>query len=162
MTENYLSFLDPDKSVCFTGHRIVKKNLDEKEIENTIKELIYEGYENFYDGMAMGFDLLCYKILLKLKEEKFPFIKIIACVPCLTQNLKFPEKTKKIYDDYLKKADYSVIISDEYTEYCMKERDRYMVDNCAVCVSYLYKSTGGTYYTTSYAVSKNRKVIYIK
>ena len=71
MTENYLSFLDPDKSVCFTGHRIVKKNLDEKEIENTIKELIYEGYENFYDGMAMGFDLLCYKILLKLKEEKF-------------------------------------------------------------------------------------------
>ncbi len=155
-------YLDPDKSVCFTGHRIVKRDLEEKDIEKVIKELINEGYENFLNGMAMGFDLLCFKILLKLKEEKFPFIKLVACIPCLNQNLKYPAKIKRLYEEYLEKADYTVIISDVYTEYCMKERDRFMVDSSAVCISYLYKSTGGTYYTTSYAVEKERKVVYIK
>lgn len=161
MIFNDLGYLDPDKSVCFTGHRVLKKDFEESEVEKIVIKLINEGYEFFYNGMAMGFDLTCFKILLKLKK-KYTFIKIIACVPCMNQSDTFNKKSKEKYKEYLKQADYTVIFSDKYNDFCMKERDRFMVDNCAVCISYLYKSVGGAYYTTSYAVSKERRIEYLK
>ena len=54
------------------------------------------------------------------------------------------------------------MVCPEYTDECMKERDRFMVDNSSVCISYLYKSTGGAYYTTKYAVEKEIEIIYVK
>ncbi|MBQ9481150.1 MAG: DUF1273 family protein [Clostridia bacterium] len=150
-----------EKAVCFTGHRVIKRDFDRKILKDTIENLIKEGYEVFLCGMALGFDTLCFKALNGLKN-KYPHIKTVACVPCANQSETFGEKNKKVYENLLRSADEVVILYPEYNDYCMKERDRYMVDNSSVCVSYIYRSSGGTYYTTKYAVEKGKKIIYIK
>ena len=152
---------DIEKAVCFTGHRELKEDLNISVLDETIENLIARRFEVFLCGMAVGFDLLCFERVLLLKE-KYEDIKILACVPCPLQVSKYGEKEKERYYDLLKKADEVILISPQFTPYCMKERDRFMVDNSSVCVSYLYKSTGGTYYTTRYAKEKGKEIIYIK
>ena len=152
---------DIEEAVCFTGHRALKEDINISVIDETIENLIARKFRVFLCGMAVGFDLLCFERVLILKE-KYEDIKILACVPCPMQNLKYGEKEKIKYYDLLKKADEVILISPYFTPYCMKERDRFMVDNSSVCVSYLYKSSGGTYYTTRYAVEKGKEIIYIK
>ena len=152
---------DMERAVCFTGHRALKDDFNISVLDETIENLIARKFNVFLCGMAVGFDMLCFERVLFLKE-KYEDIKIIACVPCPLQNLKFGEKEKTRYYELLKKADETILIAPYFTPYCMKERDRFMVDNSSVCVSYLYKSYGGTYYTTRYALEKGREIIYVK
>ena len=152
---------DIDITACFTGHRIVKRDFNYKRIDEAIEDLYESGYRIFLNGMALGFDTLCFKRLMVLRKV-YSDIKIIACVPCNDQAELFSERDKKIYADMLEKADDKIVISESYTETCMKERDRFMVDNSSVCVSYVYKSLGGAYYTTKYAVENNKEIIYLK
>ena len=152
---------DRNITACFTGHRVVRKDFDIKQVDEAIIKLIEKGYVYFLNGMAIGFDMLSFKRLLKIKNE-YPEIKIIACIPCVSQSEKYPSALKKEYKKLLEYADEKVYVSQEYTEHCMKERDRYMVDNSSVCMSYLYKSTGGAYYTTKYALEKDLDIIYFK
>lgn len=150
-----------EQCACFTGHRIVKKGFNYKQVDKVIEELYERGIRIFFNGMALGFDTLCFK-RLKVMRKVYPDIKIVACVPCLNQSELFMERDKKIYADLLSCADDKIVISEEYNESCMKERDRFMVDNSSVCVSYIYKSLGGAYYTTKYAVEKKIEIIYLK
>lgn len=150
-----------EECACFTGHRVVKRGFSYKQIDNAIEELYERGFKVYLNGMALGFDTLCFKRLIVMRKV-YPDIKIIACVPCLNQAELFRERDKKIYDDLLSKADEKIVISEEYNDACMKERDRFMVDNSSVCVSYIYKSQGGAYYTTKYAVEKKLEIIYLK
>lgn len=149
------------KSVCFTGHRIIKKDFNRDDLKKVVEELIEGGYNRFLCGMALGFDMLAFEVVKDIKNE-YEGISIIACVPCRDQAKRYPRAEKNRYERLLKSADEVIVLKEEYDEYCMKERDRYMVDNSSVCVSYLYKSTGGAYYTTRYAVEKDREIIYVK
>lgn len=153
--------LKKEECACFTGHRVLKKDLDVLALDVEIIKLLERGYKNFLCGMAMGFDMLCFKRLLKLKN-KYPDTKIIACVPCKDQPKKFPAEIKKEYFYLLEEADEIVYITETYTDTCMKERDRFMVDNSSVCISYIYKSVGGAYYTTKYALENEKEVIFVK
>jgi uncharacterized phage-like protein YoqJ len=150
-----------EECACFTGHRIVKNDFNPREVERAVEELLGRGIHVFLNGMALGFDTLCFNVLLDMKN-RYPEIKIVSCVPCPDQSKKFPFKSKREYLRLLKKADEVILVCPEYTDECMKERDRFMVDNSSVCISYLYKSTGGAYYTTKYAVEKEIEIIYVK
>jgi len=150
-----------EECACFTGHRIVKNDVCLDQIDGIIETLLNRGVHVFLNGMALGFDTLCFKRLLVLKNL-YPEIKIVACIPCLDQDIKFPKKNKIEYKKLLEYADEKIVISKEYNDYCMKERDRFMVDNSCVCISYLYKSLGGAYYTTKYAIENGLEVFYIK
>ena len=152
---------DIEKAVCFTGHRVIKNDFDYGFLENAVENLIEEGYCTFLIGMAIGFDMLCFSLLLKLKQ-KYNHIKIIACVPCKDQAVSYGREKRTEYEKFLSVADEVITLYPSYNEFCMKERNRYMVDNSSVCVTYLYRMSGGTYYTTSYAFFKNKKIIYIK
>ena len=152
---------DVKKPVCFTGHRIIKESLDKEALKNVIEKLINDGYCVFLCGMAVGFDMLCFSLVLELKE-KYGYIKIIACVPYSGQADNYGRKKKAEYEKYISVSDEVVTLYEKYNEACMKERNRYMVDNSSVCVSYLFRTGSGTYYTTRYAVEKGKTVIYIK
>ena len=41
----------------------------------------------------------------------------------------------------------------------MHKRNRHLVDNSSVCVSYMTKNTGGTAYTVGYAIKNHVQVI---
>ena len=146
------------KAVALTGHRKLKENFDYFLLEDKLKSLIDAGYTKFYCGMAMGFDLTCAGLLLRLK--KFYKIELIACVPCENQEEKYSYYDKLLYYDYLQKFDEVKYIEKNFTKSCMFKRNRYLVDNSDLVFAYLYKQKGGTYYTVEYAKKREKKIEY--
>ena len=62
---------EKNKSVCFTGHRKIRKKdtLLEYNLYKNIENLIMKGFIYFYAGGAKGFDALASKAVIKLKEK---------------------------------------------------------------------------------------------
>lgn len=149
-------FLNPAKTCAVTGHRVVEKNFNRKELKDVFIKLIDNGFDTFLIGMALGFDTLCFNLLYELKSEYE--IKLVACIPCEKQDLKYNYIQKQEYEEMLKKTDEKVYICKEYNATCMKKRNEYMVNNSSVIIAYLRRNYGGTFYTVNYA-EKNQKVI---
>lgn len=150
-----------ERTVCFTGHRSLGPDFDARQLAETVGRLMDEGYDTFLDGMAIGFDLAAFETVLEERKKRPDLdVKIVACVPCLTQDVKFGTEDKARYRRLLEVADIRHVLHENYVYGCMDERNRLMVDNAALCVSYLNKCSGGTYYTTRYAISKDVRVIY--
>lgn len=145
------------KSCAFTGHRDLV-NLDVNLLDSVVKNLIISGCKRFLCGMAVGFDLAAAESVIALKK-KYPEIELVACVPCEGQSLFYSHTDKKRYERILKNCSEISVLSENYYEGCMLARDRYMVDNCDVVVSYLRKKSGGTFYTVNYAKSHGKKII---
>lgn len=150
---------DINSTCCFTGHRVLRKDFDITALEEAVNEAINGGYKTFLTGMANGFDRVCASVLTNLKNEKN--VEIIACVPCRDQDKFFTQKQKEEYDYFLKNADEVIYLSDEYYNGCMQVRNRYMVDNSSLVIAYSKTNFGGTFYTVSYAIKNNKKLVYI-
>lgn len=137
-------------SACvFTGHRRLEADFSARKLKKEIKKMMSAGVAVFYNGMAMGFDLIAAEQVLELKK-KFPSVKLIACVPCYGQEKYFSEEDKRRYAAILKKADETIILSDHYYNGCMQNRDRYMADRADVMIAYCKKEEGGAAYTVKY------------
>lgn len=151
------------RTVCFTGHReipLLKSTAIKKRLRETLEDLIERGYCYFGAGGALGFDTLAAQIVLELRE-KYPNIKLILVLPCLSQADRWSEVDKKVYEEIKLCSDKVVYTSNEYTRGCMHKRNRHLVDNSSVCVCYLTEENGGTVYTVKYAKEKGLEVINI-
>lgn len=146
------------KSCALTGHRKLEENFDINRLYDALEDLIKNGVEEFYCGMAIGFDLTSLKCLVDLKKKYK--IKIIACIPFDGQEKKFKIEEQKEYHLLLTWCDEKKIISDHYSAGSFLKRNRYMVDRADVVLAYVRKETGGTAYTVDYA-KKNNKEIYM-
>jgi len=69
------------------------------------------------------------------------------------------ENDVKVFNNILKKANKVVYVEKNYTPECMFKRNRHLVDNSSLCISYLTKNTGGTAYTVKYAKENGVEVI---
>ena len=136
------------KTCVFTGHRELDKDFSLRKLKKEIKNLIEKGVDTFLNGVAMGFDLLSAETVLSLKK-KYPFIKLVACIPCYNQEKYYTETDKKRYINVLKSADETVYVSENYYKGCMLKRDKYMVERADVMITYLRKSVGGTAFTVN-------------
>lgn len=145
-------------TAAFSGHRNLKDTgFDSGLLERVIRELINNGTKTFLCGMAVGFDLSAAETVLSYKEKEE--IKLIACLPCPNQSERYSSANKLLYEKILNSCDEVVTVCPEYTNGCMFERDRYMVDNSDLIVSFLRKEKGGTFYTVNYARRQNKKII---
>lgn len=152
--------IEDKKITCsFSGHRILPKEFNTEELKKAVDNAIKDGFSQFLVGMAIGFDTLCVKELIKIKEKSD--IKIVACVPCLDQAEYFNSKQKKEYFSLLKKADEVICLNENYFDGCMQQRNEFMVDNSSRLICYLKAGYGGTYSTVKYAVEKGLDIIYI-
>lgn len=145
-----------EKTCCLTGHRRIPLESFEKisqRLETTLIQLIEKGYLYFGTGGALGFDTLAAKMILELKA-KYPQIRLILVLPCLSQSDRWSDENKAMYEDIKKHADKVVYTSKEYSRGCMHKRNRHLVDNSSSCICYLTKETGGTSYTVNYAKEK--------
>ena len=79
--------LNPAKSVALTGHRKVDLSLDIENLKSVFLGLIDKGFENFFIGMAVGFDTIAFNVLEDIRKQKD--IKLIACIPCPEQAKNF-------------------------------------------------------------------------
>ena len=151
------------KTCCFTGHRsILSADQEEttRQLENTIAELIHAGIDRFVTGGARGFDTLAAQAVLLLRK-KYPDIKLILALPCLSQTRGWCKKDIMAYETIKSQADEIIYTSQNYTRGCMHKRNRYMVDRSSICVCYCLRDKGGTAYTVYYAEKKGLKIINI-
>ncbi len=149
------------RTCCFTGHRHLPENQKEEiaeRLEKAVVSLIHSGYLYFGAGGALGFDTLCAKTILRLRQS-YPGIKLILVLPCVSQADRWHPEDKAVYREIMGQADKVVYTSQEYTRDCMFKRNRHLVDNSSVCICYQTKATGGTAYTVEYAKKRGLRII---
>ena len=152
-----------EKTCCFTGHRdlpMLKRKAITRRLEKTVISLIQDGIQYFGAGGALGFDTIAAQTVLKLRQ-RYPHIKLILVLPCLSQTRGWREKDVAVYEAIKDTADKVVYTSQEYTRDCMFKRNRHLVDNSGICICYLTEPTGGTAYTVNYAVKQGLRLINI-
>lgn len=154
--------VDRSKVACFSGHRRLPKDCTELQanLEKAIVELIERGVVFFGNGAALGFDQMAAETVLRLKED-YPHIRLVMVLPCPTeqQSLKWNDEQKKQYYKILGQADKVRILSPRYTDKCMLDRNRHMVDCSAYLICYLREQRGGTFYTVNYAERKGLNIL---
>lgn len=155
MTKNY----NLDSTCALSGNRQLAKDFDIEKLKSTLESLIQSGYDTFLNGMAIGFDSVCFSVLHSLRKKYK--IKIIACIPCKNQNYKYTEEQNNVYKKMLTEADECILVSENYTKGCMQKRNMFMVDNCSALVVYQRKSIGGTKNTIEYAKRMGKVIIFI-
>lgn len=150
--------------IAITGHRPSKLGHDYdltspliKKIEKEIKkQLILCRPALGITGMALGIDTLYAIICLDLG------IPYIAAIPFIGQHLKWPFKSRELYNHLLSKAIEVVNVSgdDRYKPHYMQKRNIWMVDECDKLISIWDGSSGGTANCTEYARDK-KPIIHI-
>lgn len=146
-------------SACaLTGHRQIEPGFSLDLLQKYLEEMLENGVDTFYCGMAIGFDLYCAHFLLQLKE-RYSF-RLVACIPYAGQSDRFSPQWKQIYRRCVEDADEAVVLNDTYTRQCMSERNRYMVDRADFVFAYCTQKKGGTAFTVRYARSKGKRVFF--
>lgn len=150
------------KVACFSGHRKLPQSCQQltADLEAAIVSLIKRGVVFFGAGGALGFDMLAEETVLRLKE-RYPQIRLVLVLPCPPeqQTLKWNAEQKRRYYDILEKADKVRVLSNHYTNTCMLDRNRHMVDCSGYLICYLRENKGGTAYTVRYAESVGIEVV---
>ena len=147
-----------EKTCAFTGHRNLKTyGLDYPLLDRVVQNLLKTGTTNFLCGMAIGFDIAAAESVLLYKDDYGA--KLTACLPCADQYKRFSERNKQKYFEVLERCDEVITLAPSYFDGCMHARDRYMVENSDILVSFLRKQSGGTFYTVNYAKKLGKKII---
>ena len=149
------------KTVCFTGHRKIPSELRaglSRKLSFAIAEAYANGYRRFFCGGALGFDTLAALAVLRAKEE-YPDIFLYLAIPCSDQAARWSGEDRRIYEETLKKADHTVVLSERYYAGCMQARNRYMVEHSSLCICYWKESRGGTAFTVRYAVYRGLEIV---
>ncbi len=154
--------IDRSKVACFSGHRNLPQDCTELQtnLEKAIIELIERGVVFFGNGAALGFDQMASETVLRLKED-YPHIRLVMVLPCPPeqQSSYWNNEQKKQYYRILERADKVRILSPQYTDKCMLDRNRHMVDNSAYLICYLRQHSGGTFYTVNYAEKRSLEIL---
>ena len=115
-------------TVCFSGHRVFQDPTAdiEKKLDKAVRDCISKGAECFVTGGALGFDTLAARTVIRLREE-FPQIKLILALPCppQAQTLKWSAAQVAEYQEIISLSDVVRVLSPEYTQSCMLDRNRY-------------------------------------
>lgn len=124
-------------SCCFTGHRQISDTELFAKLKKVLRELIERGVTDFYAGGALGWDTLCAKAVLELRED-FGQIKLHLLLPCPPQEQTedWTKEQKAEYDRILKAADSIKTVSPAYSRECMKKRNERLAAMGDICVCY--------------------------
>lgn len=151
-------FMSKEKSVCFTGHRVVGKDFNLEKLRAYIQGTIsVAGCDTFIVGGALGFDTIVAKEILTLKDEGQD-VKLHVYVPCNNQSERWSISDKNTYNEILARADYAYMVDKPYYDGCMRERNYKMVDNASICICYYTGKTSGTSQTVNYAKRRNLQI----
>jgi len=149
------------QTCCFTGHRRLPQDKIERIVLNLNREvenLIAQGVTDFISGGALGFDQIAASLIIA-KKEMGQKIRLVFALPCKNQDEFWNDEEQRLYHDILAEADEVIYVSEEYTNGCMKKRNRYMVDRSDYCICSLLHPMSGTDQTVRYARQKGLMVI---
>lgn len=150
-----------ETTCCFTGHRKLPKEKIEHIIKNLDREvdnLINQGITDFISGGALGFDQVAASLIIA-KKEMGRETRLIFVLPCKNQDELWSDEQKRLYHNLLAEADEIIYVSEEYTDGCMKKRNRFMVDSSTYCICARLYPFSGTDQTVKYARQKGLRII---
>ena len=126
-----------------------------------ITALAERGVTEFLSGMALGVDLWSAQIVLGL-QEKYPTIRLHCILPCEGQEIKWADSAQEQYRSILRRSSDVVYVSRKYTQNCMLERNRYLVDHASILVAVCNGTQrSGTGATVRYAQKQGREIFII-
>lgn len=155
---------------AFTGHRPHKFPWGYNEaapdcvklkqaLAEQITTLANAGILEFLSGMAEGADTWAAQTVLALRDKN-PALKLHCVLPCESQADKWMDSAREQYFSILSQADKTTYVSRIYTEGCMLERNRFLVDHAGILLAvYNGEQRGGTAATLRYARKKNRAIL---
>ena len=149
------------KTCCFTGHRIIKITPElVQRLRDVILNMIEGGVTDFYNGGAVGFDMLCAETVIALKAE-YSNIKLHMLLPCPSrEQVKGWSKAQIArYNEILQTADSVTVISEHYTDDCMRRRNERLVELADCCICYCTNPRSGTGQTVRFAERKSIEII---
>ena len=136
---------DRAEACCFTGHRSLPADrLDDirETTRHVVRVLIHAGFRVFLCGGALGFDTLAEKVVLEMKEAE-PEIKLLLALPCRDQTKAWMRLPRDMACSALREyqrikglADGVCYVNPFYFDGCMRERNRFMIENSSFCVGY--------------------------
>lgn len=138
---------------CFFGHSEVRVSIEEH-LRSILVELIDEGVDSFLVGNQGGFDGLVLHMLRKLQQE-YPHISyrvVLAYMP--------GEKADRSYYDPLETL-YPEGLESVHPRYAISWRNRWMINESDVVVTYITHSWGGAAQFAELAMRKKKQVINI-
>ena len=153
-----------EKICCFTGHRLQKLpwKSDElspmcisfkEKLKQQIIDLIKLDYTYFISGMALGSDMICAEIILRLKKD-YPYTKLEAAIPCPQQADRWHTELRNRYNYILEQCDEIHICSPNFTSTCLHIRNSYMVNKSNAVIAIWDGTPGGTKNTIDLAKRK--------
>ena len=149
-------------TVCaFTGHRAVKREHSGR-LQNLLARAIDYAYSRgartFIAGGALGFDTLAARQVVLFKISH-PDVRLELVIPCRDQAERWTDAQRDFYDFLLSRADSIEIMSDRYTEGCMKKRNARLVERADMLIAYASgKSYSGSMQTVRMAKEKGIEV----
>ena len=146
------------RACAFTGHREIDEHFSVEKLNIQIETLIKNGVDTFYNGGAVGFDLIAAKQILAFKE-KYPHIKLVVCVPYYGQEKYYAQEEKKAYANVCKNADEVVVLSEHYYKGCFLKRNDYLCERADALLAYQHSEKGGTAYTVKKFKKTGGKII---
>lgn len=150
-----------DKTICFTGHRIISDDCYPRlkaVLDFTIEQLVQGGAVHFRTGGALGFDTMAALCVLAM-QRRYPQIRLHLILPCPTQTRGWSENDVALYRQIMEKASSVRYVSQAYFSGVLQMRNRALVEGTNVCVAYLTHSRGGTAYTAAYALQNGVELI---
>lgn len=151
----------PEETCSFTGPRPEKliDNIDDikANLEISIRQAAGQGYKNFITGMSRGFDLIAAETVIELMEELD--IKLVCAIPYLDQDSLWTVADKQTYHNIVTKSTYSICMSQKFVRGIYHTRNRFMIDNSELIITYYNNTQGGTKYTLDYAKTQNKPII---
>lgn len=156
-----LDFIKLSEAAAFSGHRSLQQQSEEElreKVRKQIKSLYAKGVYAFFNGMALGFDMLAAEELISLKKE-LPYLIFVAVVPFRGQSDRWQVESRDRWATILKKADQVIFVSDSYFDRCFLKRNDFMIDRVGHLICYYDgKPFGGTAYTYRKAKTKKRLI----
>ena len=154
--------METDMRICaFTGHRKIEPG-HAGHIDDLLLRAISFAYEKgcrtFVTGGALGFDTLAAREVIRFRLSH-PDAKLMIIIPCKNQAQSWSERQVMLYEYTLANADAVEYVSDEYTDSCMKERNRRLADLADMLIAYVNRPYSGAAQTVRIA-AKEGKVIY--
>ncbi len=161
-----------EQSCCFTGHRPMKlpwgmNEADPRCVELKLElaarlEAIYAlGFRHFLCGMAIGCDMYFAEAVIALRETHGD-VTLEAAIPFGDQAGRWNAVQRRRYNRLIDSADKVTVLQIGYTDDCMMQRNRYMVDRAALLLACYDGKPGGTMNTILYAERSGVKVILLE
>lgn len=152
---------------CFSGYRPSKMPFNiydpaavhalETLLDRAIDRAVAEGYDSFWSGMALGFDIWAAEAVIRAKKRHK--IRLLCAVPHEHQSDRYPPAWKKRYNVCLVHSDDVRIFAPQYFTGCFAVRNRFMVDASSLLLCYYDGQSGGTAQTVAYAEKQHVRTI---